>query len=445
VIRARKVRAVAVFELLCTLRRKAYLITTFGMPVFVLLYLGVFSVVGFLSGRKQAQEVRVFAVVDGSGVLDLAGDVPITPGDLPEKLRRALDASGRTADLEGGLLGWRGNSVFRPLGERDAAVAAVAAGDLAGCFVLEADYIETGRVELFLPDDVDLEAGQARRALAHLLVDRLLGTQVSERIGERVRQPIDTCERWTVTAEGEVQPHNVMGVVVKIVVPIVFAMLLFLSLMMSASYLLQATATEKENKVVEVLLSSAGPDEILAGKLVGLGLAGMGQVLVWFGMIVVAGLVAAGTLAGLGVEMPWPGIIAALLFFPVTYLFLGSLMLGTGALGGNLKESNQLSMVWSLPSAAPLMFLGVLIPDPHGALARVLTWIPFTAPVTVIFRSTIDFDGIAWWEIAGPLTLVTLATWVTVRIGARLFRVGLLLTGSRPKLREILRQARLSA
>jgi ABC-2 type transport system permease protein len=237
----------------------------------------------------------------------------------------------------------------------------------------------------------------------------------------------------------------VAAVVTKLIVPVVFAMLLFLSLMMSASFLLQATATEKENKVVEVLLSSANPDEILTGKLLGLGLAGMFQVVVWFGMILFSGLLGAGALAGLGVELPWLGIVASLFYFPVAYLFLGSLMLGTGALGGNLKESNQLSMIWSLPSAAPMMFLGFLMTDPHGTAARVLTWIPFTAPVTVIFRSTIDPGGIAWWEIAGPFALVALSTWVGIRIGARLFRVGLLLTGARPKLREILRQARLSA
>jgi ABC-2 type transport system permease protein len=215
--------------------------------------------------------------------------------------------------------------------------------------------------------------------------------------------------------------------------------------MMSASYLLQATATEKENKVVEVLLSSADPDEILTGKLLGLGFAGMLQVLVWFGMIVLSALVGAGALTGLGVEIPWTGIIVAVFFFPTAYLFLGSLMLGTGALGGNLKESNQLSMIWSLPSAAPMLFLGFLLTDPHGVVGRVLTWIPFTAPVTVIFRSTIDPGGIAWWEMAGPFVLVALSTWVAIRIGARLFRVGLLLTGARPKLREILRQARLAA
>ena len=78
-------------------------------------------------------------------------------------------------------------------------------------------------------------------------------------------------------------------------------------------------------------------------------------------------------------------------------------------------------------------------------LAKVLTWIPFTAPATVIFRLAFDPTGIAWWEVAGPFVVLIASTWFGIRLGARLFRVGILLTGARPKLREIIRQARLQA
>lgn len=444
-IRARKIRSVAFFELSCTVKRKAYLITTFGMPLFILIYFGFITLMGVVTEQKQAEEIRVYGVIDRPGVLSLVEEVSASASDLPDGIREALEASGQMQALEGRILGWRGNSVFRPLDDRDAAITSVGNGEIKGCFVLDEDYLESGRVEVYLPDKVDFDEDGARRALGKLLVDRLLGDHVSEQIGERVRRPVASSEEWTVTAAGEVKPRSVIGLFAKLIVPIVFALLLFLSLMMSASYLLQATATEKENKVVEVLLSSADPDEILTGKLLGLGCAGMLQVLVWFGMIVLSALLGAGALSGFGVEIPWLGIVVALFFFPAAYLFLGSLMLGTGALGGNLKESNQLSMIWSLPSAAPLVFLGFLLPDPHGLVGHILTWIPFTAPVTVIFRSTIDPGGIAWWEIVGPFVLVALSTWMAIRIGARLFRVGLLMTGARPKLREILRQARLSA
>jgi ABC-2 type transport system permease protein len=92
-----------------------------------------------------------------------------------------------------------------------------------------------------------------------------------------------------------------------------------------------------------------------------------------------------------------------------------------------------------------MMLLSVLMSEPHGPVAVVLSWVPFTAPLTVVMRMALDPDGIATWEVVGALVVMVLATWLALRLGARLFRVGLLLTGSWPGLREILRQARLRA
>jgi ABC-2 type transport system permease protein len=225
---------------------------------------------------------------------------------------------------------------------------------------------------------------------------------------------------------------------------VAFAILLLISIMMSAGGLVQATAIEKENKVVEVILSSAKADEILMGKLLGLGAAGMIQMTAWFGMLTVTGLAVTGELASLGFEIPWAGILSITIFFPLAYLFFGSLMLGTGSLGSNQKEANQWGMIWSLLAVVPLLFLNVVLHEPHGVIGRVLTWIPFAAPITVVVRLTLDPGGIAWWEVAGAVALLVVGTWFSIRIGASLFRVGILLTGVRPKLRTILRQARLS-
>jgi ABC-2 type transport system permease protein len=110
-----------------------------------------------------------------------------------------------------------------------------------------------------------------------------------------------------------------------------------------------------------------------------------------------------------------------------------------------MREAQQLAMVWSLTAAFPMMLLAVLIKEPHGLVARVLTWVPFTSGPVIVMRASMDPESLAWWEVAGPLLLLAVATWVAIRVGARLFRVGLLSTGARPSLREVLRQARLAA
>ena len=153
---------------------------------------------------------------------------------------------------------------------------------------------------------------------------------------------------------------------VRVAIPLAFTVLFLMSVLMTSGYLLQGTATEKENKVVEVLLASANPDEILAGKLMGLGAAGLLQVAVWMAMLFVTGFGAIPLLFAAQVEMPWRTLLVALPLFMLAFLFFGSLMLGTGSLGSNMREAQQLSMMWSLTAALPLMLMSVLIREPHG-------------------------------------------------------------------------------
>jgi ABC-2 type transport system permease protein len=213
---------------------------------------------------------------------------------------------------------------------------------------------------------------------------------------------------------------------------------------MTSGYLMQGTATEKENKVVEVLLASANPDEILAGKLLGLGAAGLLQIGVWLGMVLTTGFGIIPLLLTSGVALPWRAVALAIPFFILAFLFFGGLMLGTGSLGSNMREAQQLAMIWSLTAALPMMLMAVLMKDPHGMVARVLTLVPFTAGPVVVLRASTDADLLAWWEVAAAMLVLAASTWLALRLGARLFRVGLLNSGARPSLREIIRQARLA-
>jgi ABC-2 type transport system permease protein len=237
-------------------------------------------------------------------------------------------------------------------------------------------------------------------------------------------------------------PDSKEAIVGRLVLPLGFVMLLFTSILMSGSYLIQATATEKENKVIEVLLSSASADEVMTGKLLGLGGAGLLQVVVWIGMMLGVRSGFSELVAPLNVSVAWQAVVLSPILFVAAYLFLGSLMLGTGSLGGNVRESQQLGMMWAFLATVPLIFLPVLIAEPHSPVAHLLTWIPFSAPATLVFRMSLDPDGITLWETVGSLVMLVMSTWLSVRVASRLFRVGLLLTGARPGWRELLRQAR---
>jgi ABC-2 type transport system permease protein len=109
-----------------------------------------------------------------------------------------------------------------------------------------------------------------------------------------------------------------------------------------------------------------------------------------------------------------------------------------------MREAQQLAMVWSLTAAMPMMMMAVLLREPHGTVARVMTLLPFSAGPLIMFRASTDLDFLAWWEVVGAFVVLLFSTWLAIRIGARLFRIGLL-SASRPKLSEIIRQARLSS
>ncbi len=437
----RKVRTVAEFELVSTLKRPAYLITTFGMPVFVLLYAGFGLLIAGTMNTAESKP-RVYGIVDPSNVLHLEQDTVASSLPVPAELDAALESTGMGEIIDQASDG-QARSTFRPFANEDAARAAIADAAIAAYYRIDADYMATGRVDATFAPDASWKENGARGALERMFRERLLADSQEPALAARIARPIAVSESFTFEIDGQEVARTMGGQIAGAVIPIGFAVLLFMALAMSTSYLIQGTAAEKENKVVDVLLAAAGPDEILTGKLLGLGIAGLLQITVWFGMILVAGTLFAATIASFGVELPWLALAVAPLFFAAAYFFVGSLILGTGSLGKNLKEVQQFGMVWSLLSAVPMMFMGVLITDPNGTLGQVLTWIPFSAPVTIVLRLALEPEGVPTWQVAGSLAMMVVSTWIALKLGARLFRVGLLLTGTRPKLRALLRQARL--
>jgi ABC-2 type transport system permease protein len=438
-----KIRTVATFEFLAAVKRPGYLIATFGMPLFMAAYGAVVAVPAYYA-EKGSRAPAVYGVVDEPGVLSLSGDLDAGKhSQIPEEMRQALEAAGQAQAVDRALAA--DNFVFRPFTNRDEAHAALAARRLKGYFVIPQDYMREGTLDSYTPDSFNVSGSDSREALSDLLRQRLVAQRVDPAMSARILKPIERTRRFAVTTTGEVRDGGSTASIVRFALPLIFMILFLISVLMTSGYLIQGTATEKENKVVDVLLASANPDQILAGKLLGLGGAGLLQISVWLTMLMATGLGVVPMLVSARVDVPWLALALSVPFFVIAFLFFGGLMLGTGSLGTNMREAQQLAMVWSLTAAAPLMMMAVLIREPNGTAAKVMSWVPFTAGPVVILRASNDASQLAWWEIAGSLVVLVVATWVALRVGARLFRIGLLSAGARPTLREIVRQARLAA
>jgi ABC-2 type transport system permease protein len=364
---------------------------------------------------KSAERFRDHGIVDEAGVLGLQPGEEVTIDRV----------------------------VFRCFASPTAARSDLERKLIRSYYLFPADYLSTGRVEAHGLGQSSLGPWEAQNELNRLVRKRLLAQRMDSSVSERIVMPLVDRQSFRLEKDGRVQREGKEAFIGRLVLPLGFVFLLFSSILMSGSYLIQATATEKENKVIEVLLSSASADEIMTGKLLGLGGAGLLQVLVWLAMSLAARFGFAEALAPLAISVSWQAVAFAPVLFILAYAFLGSLMLGTGSFGGNVRESQQLGMVWAFLATIPLVFLPVILTDPHGLVAHILTWIPFSAPATLVFRLSLDPDAISLTEIVGSISLLLLATWATIRIASRLFRIGLLMTGARPSLGEILRQARI--
>ena len=250
-------------------------------------------------------------------------------------------------------------------------------------------------------------------------------------------------KRFAISRTGEIRDGGQIASIARLAVPMVFTVLFLLSVLMTSGYLLQGTATEKENKVVEVLLASANPDEILAGKLLGLGGAGLLQIVVWLTMMFAMGLEAIPLLLESHIEMPWLALAIALPLFMVAFLFFGSLMLGNRIAG--IEHAR-------VPATRHDLVADGRAPDDdagrdHPRAARSTGARADLDPVHVepdCHDSRQHGRRVA--RVVGDrraVSVLALATWVAIRVGARLFRVGLLSSGARPSFREVWRQARL--
>ncbi|UCH29101.1 MAG: ABC transporter permease [Myxococcales bacterium] len=422
-MRTKRIAAVARFEFLAVVKRWSYLIATFGLPLFLAAVSGTVLGVQTYFLTQRAEESSAFGLVDEAGVVDRS---------MFEEKQGARVWTFEESDV---VL----------YAERATATEDLESGRLRALYVVERDYLKSGNVRAIQSEKTPLLSMRGTTVeplLRSLLRRSLLDGRLGQDVEERVISPAHFV-RARLGPEGAevVGVDEALDLLVRTTIPLFLGILLLTALLSASGYLVQTVSTDKESKIVEVLLSSVTPEEILAGKLFGLGAAGLVQFAAWTSMVVFVALTASAALSAV-VSVPWVALLVSPFLFVLGYLFLGSLMLATAALGANAAESQKLTMGWAMLAILPLMVLVVLLEDPNGILGQVMTWIPFTSPLTVIIRLAVDASGVAWWEVAGAVAVLVISTWLSIRVGARLFRVGFLLTGSRPSLAELWRQAR---
>ena len=402
-----KALVIARHEFTTMISRTGFLVMTALVPAAMLLLVGgIGAYVFFTSGEDDEPESRTV------GYVDLA-DVIVEPGTI-------------------------GTTEYVPIESEDQAVAAVAFGEFDAAYVIQRDYLSTGRITQLVRGAQGLNiTGEGVGSLREFLRANLVSGAVDDERAERILFPIDitTFE----VAEGGQLGENTFEPA-RLIFFMAMAFAVIFSVLTITGYLLQGLNEEKENRVMEILLSTVSPDQLMLGKLLGLGAAGMVQMGVWMGSVYGLYLVSRIFMEGVRNELPaLPFILVAFAFFLLGYAFFAALMAALGAVTTSQRESQQLTVIVILPAVAPFWFSFAIIEDAGGLIPQIMTYIPFTAPTMSLARLALDAMGPL--EIAASLVALTISVVVAVKLAQRLFRSYLLVYGHRPPLLQLLRTA----
>jgi ABC-2 type transport system permease protein len=226
----------------------------------------------------------------------------------------------------------------------------------------------------------------------------------------------------------------------------VIAIVLYMMILIYGQNVLRGVLEEKMTRVAEVVMASVKPDILLAGKILGIGAVGLTQQLIWFGSaaLLFGYGVAMGKAMGVpqmqSVSLPTvsvPFFFALVFFFLFGYVLYSAMFAAVGAMVGSQEEAQQAAAPVVMLLVSSAIFIQPIMLSPSGTLAVTMSLIPFTAPIVMPLR--MSAVQVPTYEIAISLVAVALTCWLAIWASARIYRVGLLMTGKRPSLRELAR------
>lgn len=226
----------------------------------------------------------------------------------------------------------------------------------------------------------------------------------------------------------------------------IVAFMLYMMIMLYGQNVMRSVLEEKMTRVAEVVMASVKPDILLAGKVIGVGAVGLTQQIVWFGSAGAFFAYGAVMAKAMGVpamqKFSLPTVspvlfLSLMLFFVFGYVLYSSMFAAVGAMVGSQEEVQQAVQPVVLLNISSVLLIQPIMLAPSGTLAVVMSIIPFTASVIMPLRMTAVH--VPPLEIAASLVALGLTCFATIWAAARIYRIGLLMTGKKPNLKELMR------
>ncbi|NPV41558.1 MAG: ABC transporter permease [Anaerolineae bacterium] len=404
-----KIRLVIQYELTTLFARKSYLRMVFLMPIIGFL---VYSAAALINRGIAPEGVSAFfggsPTESVQGVVDYAGIIREVPEEFEDKLELAASEAQAQRMTEDGRL--------------------------SAYYVISSNYLQSGEILYVQRDYNFLSTENEAAALQELITWNLFSDkQLAQRYNDPIQpKVIFMRERIEKDFGG---PQNFW-------LPYGLMLLFYLLIIGSSSMMLNSITQEKQNRVIEMLLTSISTDEMLIGKTIALGLAGLFQTIIWLGTSYTL-LILSGRQFALPESFVLPPSILAwgLAYFLLGYGLYSSLMAGLGALVPNPKEGSQATLVVIFPLIVPLFFSNLVASAPNAPLFVFFSIFPLTSPISMISR--MSATAIPAGQLALSIGLLTLAIIFSIRAVGRLFRAQALLSGKPFRVKEFLQAFRL--
>lgn len=398
------------YEFKRNVQRKGFLFATFGIPV-----LGFVLMFAFQGLSQTAIEDATPSVTDSLlGGLQRIG---------------YIDETGVLSQPEGAL-----GEMLIEFPDEEALQEALASGDISTYYVIPQDFFETSDVTQVLPDMnlSSIGTGPIRR-----LMRVNLGEEIDSQLLRRLQDPSDlNVVNLSRDTEGDAESLLEADMVMIYVFSIVFLLAIF----MTNGYLMQSIVEEKETRLIEILISSIKPLELLTGKILALGLLGLLQVsvyVIWiFVSLQIAGNLSAFTTTILAqIQFPTEQLPIMLAYLILGYLFFAGGYSMVGAVMGSVRDAQQMIAILVIPAVIPFWFFTLIVSEPNSTLSLVLSMIPFTSPLAMIMRLSVGPVPVE--QLLLSLSILGVSVAFMVWLTARIFRFQILLAGQTPKLRDL--------
>ena len=380
--------------------RKRFLVSLLSLPAVVVTMVGVGLLVAFFS-----IDTAPVGYIDRSGVLE-------------NPQRPEMDAGFVEPEIE-----------FIAYQDEEQAQQELVAGEIQGYYVIPKNYPESPEVELvfFEMPGSGVQSQFDAFMRENLTTFQNLDPQIQARLQEG-----STITITSLDGSREIRDDQWFMIFTPFIAGIMFVIVV----MTSGGYLLQAVVEEKENRTMEIVITSVTPTQLMAGKIVGDIGVGLTQLVIWlvFGWI---GMTIGGQLIPFLQDFSLPTDYMLVLFLVLlpSFVMVAAIMAAIGSTMTELREAQQVQGLFTLPMMIPYYLASTIMMNPNGTLAMVLSFFPLTAPITILMRMA--FTVVPVWQIALNISILVVFAAFAIWFAGRAFRMGMLRYGKKLSIKEV--------